>query len=102
MLGGGLDISAVKLADGRIINMGGLYVAPKTLMASPLAERLGCEFMEGPMGAVVVTDDFKQTTVEGVFAAGDIANPMQNATFASASGVMAGIGAHKQLIKELS
>jgi thioredoxin reductase len=64
-------------------------------------EQLGCEFTQGPMGDILVTDDFKQTTIAGVFAAGDIVNPMQNATFASASGVMAGIGAHHQLIKEL-
>ncbi|MFM9745530.1 hypothetical protein ACKI2C_49100, partial [Streptomyces brasiliscabiei] len=83
------------------IELEGLYVGPKTHMASPFAELLGCEFTDGPMGTVVVTDDFKQTTVAGVFAAGDIANPMQNATFASASGVMAGIGVHKQLIQEL-
>ncbi len=101
VLGDNLDVFAVKLADGRIIAVGGLYVGPKTHMASPFAELLGCEFTDGAMGAVVVTDDFKQTTVAGVFAAGDIANPMQNATFASASGVMAGIGVHKQLIQEL-
>lgn len=101
VLGEGLDISAVKLADGRVINMGGLYVGPKTFMASDIANQLGCEFTEGPLGAVVVTDDFKQTSVAGVFAAGDIANPMQNATFASASGVMAGVGVHQQLIKDL-
>lgn len=101
VLGDNLEVSAVKLADGRIIELEGLYVGPKTHMASPFAELLGCEFTDGPMGTVVVTDDFKQTTVAGVFAAGDIANPMQNATFASASGVMAGIGVHKQLIQEL-
>lgn len=101
ILGEHLTVSAVKLADGRKIELGGLYIVPKTQMASPFATLLGCEFTDGPMGAVVVTDDFKQTTVAGVFAAGDIANPMQNATFASASGVMAGIGSHKQLIQEL-
>lgn len=101
VLGDGIEISAVKLADGRLIDMQCLYVGPKTLMASSIASQLGCKFTEGPLGDVIVTDDFKQTTVAGVFAAGDIANPMQNATFASASGVMAGIGAHKQLIQEL-
>jgi len=101
ILGNGVDVSAVKLANGRLIKIGGLYVGPKTFMASSIAETLGCDFTEGPLGAVVITDDFKQTTIAGVFAAGDIANPMQNATFASASGVMAGVGTHKQLIQEL-
>jgi len=101
ILGDGVEISAVKLADGRLIKIGGLYVGPTTQMASSIPKQLGCEFSQGPMGDIIVTDDFKQTTIKGVFAAGDIVNPMQNATFASASGVLAGVGAHHQLIKEL-
>ncbi|TXR54091.1 NAD(P)/FAD-dependent oxidoreductase [Reinekea thalattae] len=101
ILGEGVDISAVQLADGRTVDIQGLYVGPKTQMSSDIASRLGCKFIEAPMGAILQTDEFKQTSVAGVFAAGDIANPMQNATFASASGVMAGVGAHHQLIQEL-
>jgi thioredoxin reductase len=101
VLGEGTDISAVKLADGRVIEVKGLYVGPKTQMASSIPKQLGCEFTQGPMGEIVITDDFKQTSIKGVFAAGDIVNPMQNATFASASGVMAGVGVHHQLIQEL-
>tara|TARA_R100000049_G_C1951776_1_gene100179 strand:- start:1958 stop:2101 length:144 start_codon:yes stop_codon:yes gene_type:complete len=40
----------------------------------------------------------QQTTVPGVYSAGDTASPMHNATLASAAGVMAGIGAHQSLI----
>lgn len=50
VLGDGIEISAVKLADGRVLNMQGLYVGPKTLMASAIASQLGCEFTEGPLG----------------------------------------------------
>lgn len=92
-------ISKVYLEDGRSYALDALFVGPKTHMASPLPERLGCDFEEGPLGLVVKTDEFKQTTVAGVFAAGDIANPMQNATLASASGVLAGVGAHQALIR---
>ena len=37
------------------------------------------------------------TSVPGVYAAGDAANPLHNATLASAAGVMAGFGAHQSL-----
>jgi len=74
--------------------------APKTHMASTLAEQLGCEFEEGPLGLVIKTDEMKQTNITGLFAAGDTVNPMQNATFASAAGVMAGVGAHHALIQD--
>lgn len=46
------------------------------------------------------TDAWKATTVPGVYAAGDAARPMQNATLASADGVLAGIGAHQSLIRD--
>ncbi|MFL1405884.1 NAD(P)/FAD-dependent oxidoreductase [Marinobacter sp. M1N3S26] len=92
------SITGVRLADGRTIPLEGLYVGPKARMASPLAQQLGCEFEEGPMGPVVKVDDLKRTSVAGVFAAGDMSNKWQNATLASASGVMAGTAAHRALM----
>ena len=100
VLGRAPEISTVYLADGRTIRIAALFVGPKTHMSSPFAEQLGCEFEEGPMGLVIKTDAMKQTTIEGVFAAGDVSNPMQNATLASASGVMAGVGAHQSLMRD--
>jgi thioredoxin reductase len=67
-------------------------------MASALPHQLGCAFEEGPMGPYVRVDERKQTSVPGVYAAGDAARPMHNATFASADGVMAGVGAHQSLM----
>lgn len=98
VLGNSPLISHVRLQDGREIAVNGLFVGPKTHMSSPLAEQLGCEFDDLPNGKVIKIDAFNQTSVEGVFAAGDIANPLQNATLASASGVLAGVGAHQALI----
>ena len=67
-------------------------------MASPLAERLGCAFEQGPFGPVISTDDQKQTTIPGVYAAGDAARPVHNASWALADGVTAGIAAHQSLL----
>jgi thioredoxin reductase len=66
-------------------------------MASPLAEQLGCAFDEGPFGPVIRTDARKETTVPGVYAAGDAARERHNATWASADGVTAGISVHQSL-----
>ena len=66
-------------------------------MASPLAEQLGCEFEEGPSGPFIRTGVDKQTTVWGVYAAGDAARPGHNASWAAADGVTAGISAHQSL-----
>src|SRR5687768_2698710 len=75
-----------------------LFISPRTRMASPLAERLGCAFDDGPFGPVVRTDARKETTVPGVYCAGDAARAPHSATWAGADGATAGISAHKSLI----
>lgn len=98
ILGDAPGISGVELADGRIIPIDALFTNPRTRLASSLAEQLGCAITEGPLGPYIVVDDFKATSVPGVYAAGDAASPWANATAASASGVMAGAAAHQSLI----
>jgi thioredoxin reductase len=94
----GLEDGGVRLRDGRLIHVAALYVASRTEMASPLAGQLGCEFDAGPFGPVIRTDVGKQTTVAGVYAAGDAARVPHNATFASADGVQAGASVHQALV----
>jgi len=94
------DLSGVRLEDGRVIELDALFTGSRTRMASGIAEQLGCAFEEGMLGPVIRTDAMKMTTVPGVYAAGDIARGMHNATFASADGVMAGTAAHQALIFE--
>ncbi|XAZ20715.1 NAD(P)/FAD-dependent oxidoreductase (plasmid) [Sinorhizobium sp. B11] len=97
LLGDSPRLEAVRLTDGRIVPLDAVFVAPKTAMASPVAEQLGCVFDDGPFGPVIRTGDNKETTVKGVFAAGDAASAMHNATLASASGVLAGVHCHQSL-----
>ncbi|OXJ13568.1 NAD(P)/FAD-dependent oxidoreductase [Burkholderia sp. AU6039] len=98
ILGDTPRIDALRLADGQVVPIDALFVGAHTAMASDLAQQLGCAFDDGPLGPVVRVDAMKQTSVAGVFAAGDASTPMTNATFASASGVMAGVAAHRSLI----
>lgn len=98
LLGPAPELEAVRLADGRKVPLAALFVAPRTHMASLLAEQLGCAFDDGPSGRYVRIDDWRQTSVPGVYAAGDAATPMHSATLASASGAMAGVGAHQSLL----
>ncbi|CAB3748642.1 thioredoxin reductase [Burkholderia sp. MSh2] len=98
ILGDAPRIDALRLADGQVVPIDALFVGARTAMASDLAQQLGCAFDDGPLGAVVRVDAGKETSVAGVFAAGDTSTPMTNATFASASGVMAGVAAHRSLI----
>ena len=98
VFGDGEHIQHVLLADGRTIPIKGLYVAPRVIVASPLIGMLNLETVETPMGTMVTVNDLKESSVKGVFVAGDLSNAMQSGTLAIASGTMAGLGVHRSLI----
>jgi thioredoxin reductase len=91
-------VAEVVLADGSTHAMAGLFVASRTLQASPLAEQLGCAIDEGLTGPVVRTDEMKSTSVAGVFCCGDAGRAAGNVAFAVADGAMAGVAAHRSLM----
>ncbi len=100
LLGQGAQIQGLRLADGRVAPAEVVFTAPRTRMASPLAEQLGCALVQGVTGPHIEVDPMQQTSVPGVLAAGDAASAMYNATLASAAGVMAGVSAHRALVLE--
>lgn len=100
LVGEGTDLAGVRVSGAggeEVVALDALFTASRTRMASPIAERLGCAFDDGPFGPVIRTDPRKETTVPGVFAAGDAARPTHNATWASSDGVTAGFAAHQSL-----
>ncbi|MBB4576477.1 NAD(P)/FAD-dependent oxidoreductase [Rhizobium lentis] len=100
LLGDTPELEAVRLADGRIVPLDAIFVAPKTAMASPVAEQLGCAFDDGAFGPVIRIGENKETSITGVFAAGDAASSMHSGTLASASGVLAGVHCHQSLVMQ--
>lgn len=98
VLGNGTGIDQVLLADGRSLPIEGLYVGPRITLTSPLISQLQLELEETPLGSIVKVDGFKESSVKGIYVAGDLSNAMQNGTFAIASGTMAGVAAHRSLI----
>jgi len=97
VLGDPPALSGLRVDDGRIIPVDAVFTSPRTRMVSSLAEQLGCEFDEGPSGPFIRTGADKQTSVRGVYAAGDAARAGHNASWAAADGVTAGISAHQSL-----
>jgi thioredoxin reductase len=98
MLGEAPSLSAVRLADGRVLPLVALFVGPRTHMASPLALQLGCAFEEGHSGPYLRINEGKETSVPGIFAAGDATMQMHSATLSVASGMLAGVWAHRSLL----
>lgn len=98
LIGEGKDLSALALQDGRQITLSALYVAPRSCLSSPLAERLGAEVEDGPMGPMILTDAGRMTRVPGLYAAGDIARAPHSVSWAVADGVTAGTSVHRALV----
>lgn len=92
------DEACVVLEDSRRLPFAGLFTASRTRPASPLAEQLGCEHEQGPLGAFVKTGATKETTVPGVFACGDLGRAAGNVALAVGDGAMAGAAAHRSLV----
>lgn len=88
----------IVLADGQKLSFAGLFTAPFATPASPIAEGLGCEHMETPMGVQIRTADTKETTVPGAFACGDVARMPHSVSLAVADGAWAGANIHRTLI----
>jgi thioredoxin reductase len=97
LIGRGKELGAIEFSDRRRLPFGSLFTATRWTLNSPLVAQLGCEVDTSGVGPVVKTDEFKESTVPGVFVAGDATRP-RNATFASADGVQAGAAAHRSLI----
>lgn len=71
---------------------------PKTKLRGSLHEQLGLEL--GPKGNINTNPPFNQTSLKGVFAAGDCCSPMQTVTAALYTGTCTGGGAPSQLQAE--
>lgn len=94
----GEQSAVIKLANGRIVELAGLFVASLTQPSNRIAQDLGCEIAESPVGFYVKTDELKQTSIPGVFACGDLGRPMGSVTFAIGDGAQAGFAVHRSLI----
>jgi thioredoxin reductase len=92
---GAMDIV---MRDGRVIPQDGLFTLTRVEVASPIAQALGCEFEDGPLGRTIKTDAMKATTVPGVYACGDAARQGGSLPLVVGDGTMAGAATHQSLI----
>lgn len=91
-------LARVCFDDSQALECDALFFNLGTIPASNLHEMLGCK-LDAECGLVWV-DDEQQTSVQGVYAAGDITPRSQLAVVAAAEGAMAAIHIHKSLIPE--
>lgn len=88
-------LDQIVLADGAAVRRRALFIQPPQRARTGLAVQLGCEVLPG--GSLRVGAD-GQTTVQGVYAAGDAATSAQQLIVAAAAGARAAITIQKDLI----
>lgn len=90
----------VHLKDGSESAFKAGFIAPAFSSSSPFAQELGCEFEDTPVGRFVKTDEWKKTSIDGVYAAGDLTRARPSIPLATADGMLAAVGAHQSLIAD--
>ncbi|WP_426318168.1 NAD(P)/FAD-dependent oxidoreductase [Pseudoduganella sp. R-43] len=92
-------IATVNLDTGRHVAVDVLFAQPRNKPSASLHETLGLATVDTPTGIVLKVDERRQTSVPGIYAAGDLATPfLPSVTQASSQGAMAGIFAQQSLL----
>jgi thioredoxin reductase len=87
-------LDGLRLEDGSVLPAAAAFFSLGEEHQTDLAEGLGCKLDES--GAIEV-DDEQHTSVEGVWAAGDVAGDSQFVAIAAAHGVTAALDIHRTL-----
>jgi thioredoxin reductase len=88
------DDVILRFADGRVEPRRALFLRPPHSIRSPVPHGLGCESSEA---GFLRTDADHQTSVPGVYAAGDAAGPVHQVLAAAASGQQAAMALNRDL-----
>ena len=89
----------IHFEDGSTATEGFLGHKPKCQLKGPFAQQLGLEIT--PIGDIKAAPPFYQTSIRGIFAAGDDATPMKIANSALFTGAAVGAGVAAQLQADL-
>lgn len=97
---GGGHTSTIKLDTGTHVAVDILFAHPRNKPSASLHEALGLATVNTPLGVILKVDERRETSVPGIYAAGDLANPITppSVTLATAHGAMAGIFAQQSML----
>ncbi len=91
--------ATVNLETGPNVAVDILFAHPRNKPSASLHEALGLATVNTPNGIALKVDERRETSVPGIYAAGDLANPgMPSVTTASWQGAMAGIFAQQSML----
>lgn len=93
------ELSALHLSDGQRVARQAVFMRPPMSLRGNLPQQLGCTLSAD--GLQVVVNEMGQTSVPGVYAAGDMVSPMHAVIVAAASGTKAAAMMNHKLIMGL-
>jgi thioredoxin reductase len=89
----------IKLDSGPDKTVDILFAHPRNKPSASLHESLGLATVDTPLGIVLKVDERRETSMPGIYAAGDLTNPqLPSVTTASWQGAMAGISAQQSML----
>ncbi|GAA3792932.1 NAD(P)/FAD-dependent oxidoreductase [Streptomyces chiangmaiensis] len=91
-------LTGVRLTDGTAHERSVLFVAPRPVPRTGLFQRLGAEQSESPFGTYPVVDERGQTTVPGLWAAGNASGFAEQVVNAASRGYRAGAAINGELL----
>jgi thioredoxin reductase (NADPH) len=91
-------LEAVELRDGSLVDCDAAFIAPRPAPRDGLLTSLGCEV--DPSTGLVAVDGFGQTSVPGVWAAGNVVTPTAQVVTAAGAGSAAAIAINGWLLQQ--
>ena len=91
--------ATVNLDTGPNVAVDILFAHPRNKPSASLHESLGLATVDTPLGIILKVDERRETSMPGIYAAGDLANPlMASVTTAISHGALAGISAQQSML----
>jgi thioredoxin reductase len=95
----GSHSATIKIETGPDVSVDILFAHPRTRPSASLHDVLGLATVNTPTGIALKTDERRETSMPGIYDAGDLANPgIPSVTTAAWQGTMAGIFAQQSML----
>lgn len=93
-------LTGVELTDGTVIERRAVFVGSQLVVDDPLLQELGVTFEHNEYATWVKTDQFGLTSVPGVWAAGNVAEPWGQVLQAAGAGAFVAAAINNNLVEE--
>ena len=93
-------LTGVQLTDGRVVTRAAVFVAPRFIANDAIVTALGAETERNALATWIATDTNGQTSVPGVWAVGNVADPAAFVIGAAAAGARVAAALNADLVEE--